>query len=633
MDLATRAWSRAASVGLAGVLLFLTGFALWTATTTLRTVKQVERSSSASRAFERARYAVAAEESFERKYRLEPGPESQSQFDAATRSLEGALAAAGHADGAAEAVIARTLEQHRVYLRATERMFAAVDAGRLKRVVAIDHAQTEPAFARIEHTVETEADAHTAEAASRLRALDSSQSHVLIATPIAFALGLLLLGGFLGILVAYRRRAESATKTELRRLEHAALTDNLTGLRNHRAFQEDVSRELKRRERHETPLSLAMIDLDGLKSVNDTQGHQAGDEHLKIVALYLRETARGSDAAYRLGGDEFAVVLANETAWGAFRFAQRLQEALSAGTATEPVKVTVGVAEAEGSMDKDTLSRHADLALIEAKRTGHASLIYSPGIEPDLHERDASAHQHHLKTLATALARAVDAKDAYTRSHCETVSELCSLIGGELGLDEERIAKLRLAGLLHDVGKIGITDAILQKPSKLTETEFEVMKTHSTLGHRIVSGTDLDEEADWILHHHERPDGRGYPHGLEGDEVPLESRIILVADAFEAITSDRVYRKGRPESEALVELERHTGSQFDPDCVAALKRALGHRDHERQQVAQLSSLLPDHPGRDERPAASRGVEVMRALDMVGGYHPSRGPSRGASPRS
>jgi putative nucleotidyltransferase with HDIG domain len=171
----------------------------------------------------------------------------------------------------------------------------------------------------------------------------------------------------------------------------------------------------------------------------------------------------------------------------------------------------------------------------------------------------------------------VDAKDSWTRSHCETVSELCAAVAAELELPPDRIEKLRLAGLLHDVGKIGVPDSILQKPSQLTEAEFETMKTHSQLGHSIVSGAGLAEEAHWILHHHERPDGRGYPDGLTADQIPLESRIILVADAFEAMTSDRPYRAAQPASAALNELHRHSGTQFDPRCVAALERSLTER--------------------------------------------------------
>jgi diguanylate cyclase (GGDEF)-like protein len=371
---------------------------------------------------------------------------------------------------------------------------------------------------------------------------------------------------------ASRRRLErEQAESERRRLELAALTDSLTGLRNHRAFQEDFSRELERRNREGGALSLMMIDLNGLKQVNDADGHQAGDELIKCLAECLRETMREADLAYRIGGDEFTVILPRERAWGAFEFAQRLR----ARTITRGAGVAIGITETLTYELKDAVIRRTDLALIDAKRSNRNTVIYSDDLEPRQSGAPAKAVSHHAKILATALARAVDAKDRSTRNHCETVSELCVRIGAELGLSQERLAKLRLAGLLHDVGKIGIADAILQKPGSLDGAETAVMRTHSQIGHDIMTAAELHEEADFVLHHHERMDGSGYPNGLSGDEIPLESRIILVADTFEAITSDRPYREGRAQSEALYELERHAGKQFDPDCVTALRRAMG----------------------------------------------------------
>ena len=185
--------------------------------------------------------------------------------------------------------------------------------------------------------------------------------------------------------------------------------------------------------------------------------------------------------------------------------------------------------------------READLALIGAKRIHQDVVIYGPDLAPGA-DGGAEEDEHHTRTLASALARAVDAKDSYTRSHCQTVSQLCGLIGAELGFDAGRLTRLRLAGLLHDVGKIGVPDAILNKPAKLTDDEYEQMKRHSLLGYDIVQAADMEVEARWVRHHHERFDGGGYPDGLAGEEIPLESRVILVADAFEAMTSDRPYR-------------------------------------------------------------------------------------------
>ena len=168
----------------------------------------------------------------------------------------------------------------------------------------------------------------------------------------------------------------------------------------------------------------------------------------------------------------------------------------------------------------------------------------------------------------------MDAKDSYTRSHCQTVSQLAALIATELGFSGDRLARMRLAGLLHDVGKIGVPDVILNKPAALTEDEYRVMQAHSVLGYEIVQAAGLPQEARWVRHHHERVDGHGYPDGLAGDAIPLESRIILVADAYEAMTSDRPYRTAPGQAFAVQELRRGAGTQFDTHVVEALRRVL-----------------------------------------------------------
>jgi len=354
----------------------------------------------------------------------------------------------------------------------------------------------------------------------------------------------------------------------------AALRDHLTGLFNHRAFHESLDAALAQARVSGNPLCLVMVDLVGLKETNDTLGHQAGDERLRLLSAKLLGVLRSGDTAYRIGGDEFAVILPAVQAWDGYNVGTRLQRALSGEHWGGGPAVSIGVAEAQDGMGKDELVGHADAALLEAKRSHRKTVLYSVGLDLQREALAEALPRVHTKTLATALARAVDAKDSYTRSHCETVAELCVTIAERLGLDPERMEQLRLAGLLHDVGKIGVPDTILQKPSALSDSEYETMKTHSRLGHSIVSGAGLLEEARWILHHHERPDGSGYPYGLQEGEIPLESRIILVADAFEAMTSDRPYRRSMPASAALEELNHYSGTQFDPDCVAALEGAL-----------------------------------------------------------
>ncbi len=395
----------------------------------------------------------------------------------------------------------------------------------------------------------------------------------LAVTLLVFALGLGAGASPLVRLVGFRRVRKSERQSQLARLEEFALTDSLTGLRNHRAFHEDFKREIARRNRTGSAFSLLMVDLNGLKQINDAHGHQAGDERINAVGACLTASFRGCDSAYRIGGDEFAVILRDQRAWGALTAAQRLHAEVKKRNGF--VGVTVGVSESVATESKDSLIRQADIALYEAKRSHLNTIVYSPGMEPTQSDADEEAQRHHQKVLATALARAVDAKDAGTRNHCETVSELCAMIGRKLGLQPSRIEKLRVAGLLHDVGKIGIADSILLKPEELESDESEVMRTHSAIGHNIVSAAELVDEAGWVLHHHEWFDGSGYPSGLAGEEIPLESRIILVADAFEAITADRPYRAGRTPQEGLDELLANVGTQFDGACVTALCSLFG----------------------------------------------------------
>jgi diguanylate cyclase (GGDEF)-like protein len=393
---------------------------------------------------------------------------------------------------------------------------------------------------------------------------------------LSFLLGFGLLTSLmvLGRLAGHRRQVERVRDEELARLTQAALTDNLTGLGNHRSFHEDLWREIARRTRSGSCFSLVMLDLNGLKLLNDRLGHQAGDERIRAVAECLRAMMREADAAYRTGGDEFMVLLPDERGWGALEFARRLQEEVERHPA-EPA-VTCGIVESIAFETADTLLHRADLALYDAKRSGRQIVLYADGLapKPETSAQERATRREH-RLLATALARAVDAKDAGTRNHCETVSELCVLIGQSLGLDADRIERLRLAGLLHDVGKIGVDDEILRKPESLDADEAAHMSGHVRTGHAIVASAELAEEARWVLHHHEHFDGSGYPEGLRGDEIPPESRIILVADAFEAMTADRPYRRARPVHEALAELERLAGTQFDPVCVDALRFALG----------------------------------------------------------
>ena len=260
-----------------------------------------------------------------------------------------------------------------------------------------------------------------------------------------------------------------------------------------------------------------MLDLDGLKTVNDTLGHPSGDTYIRAFANALRQTVRASDSAYRIGGDEFAIVLHGERAPGALELIGRLNDTLARIDGAVRVSAGAGIVEAQHARSTEELVCQADIALLAAKRTNQRAVVYDPETS-DL-TLDARKTHADTATLSNALALAVDAKDPYTRSHSQVVSRLCGLVAEALGLDDEHVAQMRLAGLLHDVGKIGVPDALLAKPGALTDSEQAEMRRHAAVGGEIVAAAGLAEESDWVRHHHERYDGTGFPDGLRGDAI------------------------------------------------------------------------------------------------------------------
>jgi diguanylate cyclase (GGDEF)-like protein len=386
-----------------------------------------------------------------------------------------------------------------------------------------------------------------------------------------------VIGALLGIGALFRLQRRKAVMSEGRAEELAAeaRTDSLTGLGNLRAFQETLSKAIADRASTNTPFVLLAIDLDGLKQINDTDGHLAGDAYIKSVAECLRATVGAQGAVHRTGGDEFMVILPGRRNWDGLGLARQIEERSRKVIGRRAL--SIGLTESTGTEGRHLLVAQADLALYEAKRTGLNAVVFNPGLAKPAAaaRRRSDTPGPEQRALAAALARAVDAKDMGMQSHCETVAQLSVAIGERLGLAGSELERLRIAGLLHDVGKIGVADAILQKPDELDGDEHSAMASHVEIGHAILLAAELPVEAEWILHHHEHFDGRGYPAKKRADEIPLGSRIIAVADAFEAMTSDRPYRPGVPAADALAELQRLAGRQFDGRCVDVLVELVG----------------------------------------------------------
>jgi diguanylate cyclase (GGDEF)-like protein len=383
---------------------------------------------------------------------------------------------------------------------------------------------------------------------------------------------LVLLAGPLFTLTLYQR---STLRSRIAARD--ALTDNLTGLGNHRAYQAALRERVGDSEGSGKPFSLCLVDVDNFKHVNDVYGHPVGDDVLVLIGEILGAAEHAE--AFRFGGDEFAVLFSLDE-MSAYRQVEAIQQklALIEASPAGPVTISVGIASFPAHADcAEELQRTADGALYWSKHHGkNRSCLYSPSVvrifSPDELERETERNAR--LRAAKNLVRFVDARDPSTANHSEIVSALAEEIGLQLGLDAETVDHLRLAGLLHDLGKIGLPEAILKAPRRLTEEEYAIVKRHPEFGHSLLDGLGIEPVEDWVLHHHEHWDGSGYPDGLAREEIPLGARIILVADAFEAITEDRPYRPAQSVEAALAELRNNAGSQFDPAVVEALERHL-----------------------------------------------------------
>jgi diguanylate cyclase (GGDEF)-like protein/putative nucleotidyltransferase with HDIG domain len=362
------------------------------------------------------------------------------------------------------------------------------------------------------------------------------------------------------------------------RISDASRTDPLTGLLNRRALEEMLDVELERATRAERPLSVIVGDLDSFAVVNEHHGHAAGDSALQQVASDCLKWKRRIDQAARIGGEEFALLLPETDERGAFIVAERLRRATHRTFAemSMPVTISFGVASspAHGS-DAVSLLRAADRAMAAAKDLGSdRTVIYSDEVARMLAESGGKGDDQLQLATVIALAEALDIRDTGTGQHSHTVGSYSELMARELGFDEERVERVQLAGVLHDIGKIGISDRVLSKPGPLDADEWQEMYTHPEIAARLLSRSEFDDLRAWVLAHHERPDGLGYPYGLKADDIPVEARILAVADAYEAMTADRVYRPALGAEAARAELEAGAGSQFDREVVDAFLRAL-----------------------------------------------------------
>ena len=332
------------------------------------------------------------------------------------------------------------------------------------------------------------------------------------------------------------------------KLKYLSLHDPLTGLYNRIYFEEEMNRIEK--GRHET-VGIISCDVDGLKLVNDTLGHDQGDNLLVTAAGVIRECFREGDLVARIGGDEFCILLPDTTEPAVEKACQRIQEAVISYNATGPeIPLSISVGSA---VSKDANRSPRDL-FKEADNSMYRKKLYHT--------------QSFRSTIVKTLTNTLKERDITTEGHVLRLEKLLVGVAAFIGLPESMKSDLSLLAKFHDIGKVGIPDAILFKEGALTSEEWTEMKRHCEIGYRIaLSASELIPIADWILKHHEWWNGKGYPLGIEGEKIPIECRLLAIADAYEVLTSARPYGKTLSSAEAVAELQRYTGTQFDPKLL------------------------------------------------------------------
>ncbi|HYF83392.1 MAG TPA: diguanylate cyclase [Clostridia bacterium] len=359
-----------------------------------------------------------------------------------------------------------------------------------------------------------------------------------------------------------------------------AITDGLTKLYNHRYFHEVLGQLIH--DKIYKVFSVAMIDVDLFKLYNDLYGHSAGDKALARLAEVIREATRQEDIIARYGGEEFAVIFPNIEGYESLKAIDAIRKAVetnlfSDSGSNELLTISVGVANyPKDGKAAEELLECADGAMYTAKRSGrNQSVLYSKKDELNYgrgHNLETEKMQNSIRSsyfsAIYALAATIDAKDHYTYGHSENVSSYAVALAKAAGFGEGRIDIVKNAGLLHDIGKVGIPESILTKADKLTKEEFDIMKRHVDISISIIKHVPgLIKVIPAIMSHHERYDGKGYPRGIAGENIPIESRCLCIVDAFDAMTTDRPYRKALSVEQAIYELKLYSGTQFDPQLV------------------------------------------------------------------
>jgi diguanylate cyclase (GGDEF)-like protein len=444
-------------------------------------------------------------------------------------------------------------------------------------------------------------------------------------------------------------RALNAASGAFLQVEVRASHDRLTGVANREALFNTLVHEIERAARYAKPLSVAFIDIDRFKPINDTHGHNSGDAILRQVAGLIAGNIRSSDMIGRYGGEEFMLILPETTPEEAVELAEKLRglvmqaRLMIAGSEKIGVTVSIGISGGHAAdLRLEQLVDEADAAMYAAKSLGRNRTYLFRGVDDEAPVRRAPISQERRAAAAAigqwasaAAAEALTSVLAPQPSHrgrpSDMIASLATGLALQMGLPDDEIERIRIASLLHDLGKLAVPPEILDKPAELSDHEWQTVGEHPRIGQVILEkASGLREAIPIVLHHHERFNGGGYPHGLRGTEIPLGARIVAVADAYHAMVHDRPYKSALTHAQALAELRRSAGLQFDPKVVDAFCEVYAadvppdgldhvYRLHEqaRGTLHQLHPHAADlltassrgenghHPGNGRRPSANR----------------------------
>jgi diguanylate cyclase len=348
-------------------------------------------------------------------------------------------------------------------------------------------------------------------------------------------------GDTIGVVIVFRDYTEKWER--LKKIEHLSFYDEITGLYNRRFYEEELKRLDTKRN---LPLSIVMGDVNGLKLINDSFGHEVGDELLKKVAAAISKACRIDDIAARLGGDEFIIILPNSSPDDCAKVVERIQEYLSKER-VQGLEISISF----GYETKDDMNQDINNVFKNTENHMYRHKIYE----------SSSMRRETIDLITNTLF----AKNGRELIHSKNVSLLAENLAENMGFDKDNINLMRLTGLMHDIGKIGIPDSILNKDDRLTAEEYDEIMKHPEIGYRILSSVnEFSELSDFVLEHHEKWDGTGYPQGLKGEAIKIEARMISICDAFDAMLTLRTYREVLSREDAIAEIKRCAGSQFDP---------------------------------------------------------------------